>query len=151
MTLLEPVEGLLADLNVAEVAHTSGLTRMVMDALMLGVEFGRDTIGEQAAWGIASMLQNNFPVQEEFFTNYGEEFLSLQQSAFSGGVTELAPGGKRSKLFFWFSSFLRGGSLEAVELAAPFMRFVLKSVQDKLTMISGSLDTMLIGDMQTNK
>lgn len=44
VTLLEPVEGLLADLNVAEVAHVSGLTRLVMDAMMLGVEFGRTEI-----------------------------------------------------------------------------------------------------------
>lgn len=101
------------------------------------------------------MLQNNFPVQEEFFTNYGEECLSLQHSAFNDledPVQDLGSGGKRSKLFFAFSSFLRGGSVEAVELAAPFMQFVLQIIQNKfLSTSSGEWAAMLQGDIQTNK
>lgn len=35
LTLLDPVEEMLGDLNVAEAAHDMGITRVVMDILVL--------------------------------------------------------------------------------------------------------------------
>ena len=55
------------------------------------------------------MLQNNFPVQEQFMRHYGDEFLAMQAYFTTGSGTKLEKLQEHSKLFFAFSSFLRSG------------------------------------------
>lgn len=81
------------------------------------------------------MLQNNFPIQEQFYKYYGEEFLGLQKY-----MLHEEDLGRRPKLFFAFSAFLRGGNVEAINLAGPFLKLCLDQIH--VLMLEGGVDTV---------